>query len=385
LVIGDVPVEETYHGSLLLYRLLESYPAAKLKVIETARPSTPENRLAGVEYDEIPIGNSRWLNTRFHSWVTLWFNRVAERANRFLPVVETGNFESVLTVMHGFGWLAAARVAEQAKVPLHLIVHDDWPRVAHIPKRFRQRLDRQFKRVYCQAASRMCVSPGMRSSFFERYGKDADILFPSRGVSCPNFEISPSRLQERTKPFTVVFAGTVNSEGYVLALIALSRTLESMGGRLLIFGPLDELAARSYGLVSPSISLGGLLAPEELLLRLRDEADCLFVPMSFDPADRANMELAFPSKLADYTAVGVPLIIYGPPYCSAVKWARENDEVAEVVDNEDASLLGSAVERLAADADLRIRLGERALTVGRSYFSAGNAQRLLESVLLRSL
>src|SRR5207253_10669972 len=32
--IGDVPVESTYHGSLLLHRLLQIYPPDKLGVVE---------------------------------------------------------------------------------------------------------------------------------------------------------------------------------------------------------------------------------------------------------------------------------------------------------------------------------------------------------------
>ena len=53
-------------------------------------------------------------------------------------------------------------------------------------------------------------------------------------------------------------------------------------------------------------------------------------------SDRINMEMAFPSKLADCTATGLPLLIYGPAYCSAVTWARENPGVAEVVETEGA-------------------------------------------------
>jgi hypothetical protein len=61
--------------------------------------------------------------------------------------------------------------------------------------------------------------------------------------------------------------------------------------------------------------------------------------MSFNAVDRANMEISFPSKLTDYTAVGLPLLIYGPHYCSAVQWARENPGVAEVVTADNAETL----------------------------------------------
>lgn len=77
------------------------------------------------------------------------------------------------------------------------------------------------------------------------------------------------------------------------------------------------------------------------------------------------MELAFPSKLADYTAVGLPLLIYGPPFCSAVAWARENPGVSEV----SATDLSETLNRLANDPAWRFNLGKRALEVGRQYFS----------------
>ena len=383
LVLGDVPVEQTFHGSMLLYRLLENYPAGKLNVVETGKPSNKQNRLTTATYHEVPLANARWLNTRFHSWLTLWYYRAAERAKDAVPVdVSSSGFDAVLTVAHGFGWLAAASVARRANVPLHLIVHDDWPRVAHIPQRFRGWLDAQFKRVYCQAASRMCVSPGMGARFRKRYGKDAEVLFPSRSASAPNFEIPPARLAHEPKEFTVAFAGTINSPGYLRALVTLSKTLENFSGRLLIFGPLDEAAARKCGLNSPNVTLGGLLNPDELLLRLRSEADCLFVPMSFDSADRPNMELAFPSKLADYTAVGVPLMIYGPRYCSAVQWAYENSGVAQVIDEEDDAQLASAIKTLVTKPNLRSELARQALKVGREYFRAGKAQKQFENALL---
>src|SRR6185503_16891632 len=121
------------------------------------------------------------------------------------------------------------------------------------------------------------------------------------------------------------------------------KALEPVGGRLLIFGPLTTDGAQRAGLNNPNTEIRGLLSSTELLTRLRAEAHALFVPMSFAAADRANMEMAFPSKLADYTATGVPLLIYGPGYCSAVAWAHENRDAAEVVEAEPD--LTAAIER----------------------------------------
>ena len=380
LYVGDVPVESSYHGSALLHRLLSDYPYDHLTVIETATQSEPARRLPKVKYLAYPIGRARLLNTRFHPYAMAWFSQAATRAAPKISQAVNGfDFEGVLTVAHGFGWLAAARIASHKKVPLHLMVHDDWPRVADIAPLFRNWLDAQFAGVYRQAQSRFGVSPAMSRAYLEQYGKPAEIIYPTRAPSCPDFATPPEHVAHNGKPFTIVFAGTINSSGYVRALRVLQDALKAVGGRLLLFGPMSPGVARQVGLGDPSTKVCGLLSAAELLTRLRAEADALFIPMSFDASDRDNMEMAFPSKLADCTATGVPLLIYGPTYCSAVAWARENEGVAEVVESE--AQLKKSVVRLANDAGMRVALGQRALEVGREYFSHERVQEVFRRAL----
>ena len=380
LYVGDVPVEASYHGSALLHRLLSDYPRDHLTIIETATRSSALRRLPNVKYIGYPIGKPRLLNTRFHPYAMAWFSQAGTRlAPKIAQSVNGFDFEGVLTVAHGFGWLAAARIASRRNVPLHLIVHDDWPRAADIAPRFRNWLDAQFARVYRQAQSRFGVSPAMCRAYLERYGKPAEIIYPTRAPDCHEFETPPEHLSHNGKPFTIAFAGTINSNGYIHALRVLQHALKAVGGRLLLFGPMPPDVAGQVGLDHPNTQVCGLLSATDLLTRLRTEADALFVPMSFDASERDNMEMAFPSKLADYTATGVPLLIYGPRYCSAVAWARENEGVAEVVESE--SDLTNAVERLANDSLTRVALGQRALEVGRQYFRHERVQEVFRRAL----
>lgn len=377
LYIGDVPIERSYHGSLVLYRLLEDYPAGSLTVVETATESISAQRLTDVPYMSLPM-RSRWLDTRFHSLVLSWSMIRAARPD-FLNKLGELNFDAVMTVAHGLGWLLAAAVAGEARVPLHLIMHDDWPRVANVPQQFRNWLDRSFARVYRQASSRMCVSPFMREDYLARYHVDAEVLYPSRAKNSPDFETVPISMRADAQ-LTIAFAGTINSEGYVRVLRQLSQSLSKIGGRLLLFGPVSQGSAKQHGFDDQHVVLGGLLSPSDLIVRLRNEADVLFVPMSFDQSERSNMEMAFPSKLADYTATGLPLLIYGPPYCSAVRWAHDNPGVAEIITVEDPALLAATIRRLAIPTT-RVALAQRAIEVGRTFFSHEAAQRTFHTAL----
>ena len=105
----------------------------------------------------------------------------------------------------------------------------------------------RFADVYRQAQSRLCVSPAMSTFYQERYGKPAQVIYPSRAADCADFEEPPERLSRNDKPFTIAFAGTINSNGYIQALLALQNALKPVGGRLLIFGPLTSDAARQAG------------------------------------------------------------------------------------------------------------------------------------------
>lgn len=380
LYVGDVPVEASYHGSALLHRLLSDYPVERLMVLETARPSEPNRRLAQVKYSSHPIGKQRWLDTRFHPYAVAWFSRAGKQSGPKLSQSINGfNFEAVFTVAHGFGWLAAAEIAKQRRVPLHLAVHDDWPRVAQIAPRFRDWIDEHFRSIYRQARSRLCVSPAMSRFYEERYGTPGTVVYPSRAADAIEFAAPPARLGSNGRQFTIAFAGTINSQGYIHALKTLQNTLRPVNGRLLIFGPLTEDVAQQIGLDDPNTRICGLLSSEQLLARLREEADALFVPMSFAACDRDNMTFAFPSKLADYTTTGVPLLIYGPAYCSAVRWAHDNPGVAEVVETE--SDLSSAVVSLAQHPAHRLALGTRALEAGREYFSHARVQQVFHQLL----
>ncbi len=61
LYVGDVPIESSYHGSALLFRLLQNYPPVKLRIVETGLfVSESERRLSHVSYSDLlledPVG-----------------------------------------------------------------------------------------------------------------------------------------------------------------------------------------------------------------------------------------------------------------------------------------------------------------------------------------
>jgi glycosyltransferase involved in cell wall biosynthesis len=381
LYLADVPVEASQHGSALMFRALETYPADRLRIVETGRPSQTGRRLPDVRYANLPIGSRRWLDSRLHGLYSAWLTwRAARQADRVMASVSGFDVEAVATVGHGFGWITAAEVARRLQVPLHFIVHDDWPRLTAITGACRPWLERTFGRVYRGAASRLCVSPFMAEEYARRYGATGSVMYPSRSKDCPVFDAKTPRTPVGGD--LVIGYGGNSGPDVMACLRTLAAALAGTRARLTIFGPFDDHAKRQLLSLSPAISFHGFVPFHQMIRDLRETADVLFVPMTFDEAERDNMTVSFPSKLADYTATGLPLLIYGPAYSSAVRWARAEHDVAEIVDAPGEARLGDAIQRLRDDASRRSQLAAAAVAAGRRCFDSAGARDAFSSALL---
>lgn len=383
LYLGDVPVEASYHGSALLHRLLSDWPADKLLVAEPSYAlSQTTRRLEGVPYRVLPFGISRLMHSRLANAYGAYILATAKSRCSSLQRV-LGGFEpqAVLSVTHGYSWITASRFAEQRAIPLHLICHDDWLLGLRVVSAMKPSAEAQFATNYRKAASRLCVSPGMEEKYRSEYGSDGSVLYPSRAADCPTFTSPPSRRASIIKQPIVAFAGTVNGPGYVRALCDMAEVLQHLDGRLLVYGPLSKTEGEAIGIRQPNVEFRGLIRSQDLILRLREETDFLYLPMSFHGSDRSNMEISFPSKLTDYTAVGVPILIRGPEYCSAIRWARRVGLDAGVIGIEDQRALAIEVARFCGDPSLREAVGAEMLAIGERFFSRESAVRMFHSAV----
>jgi hypothetical protein len=383
--LGEVPVECSYHGSALLWRLLQNYPPKDLLIVEGVHRSSVERRLPGVRYIHPPSpGISRMLRTRYASQVSEALYRIIPAlAASILPSVASRRPEAIITVCHGLFWLVAAKVANILKLPLHLIVHDHVPMTSPVPEGLRTHILEDFGQIYSTAASRFCVSEAMAAEYEQLFGVAAQVLYPSRARSLLNEASIDVCCPVTSRGLTGVFAGTVAGQGYVNALAALARQLERVGGKLLLYGLLSRAEAAPLGLDLPNVEFRGLVSARVLRDQCQKEADFLYVPMSFGESDSVNMRLSFPSKLADYTEMGLPLLIRGPKYCSAVQWTRKHPGVAEVIETEGEGELLDAIRRLC-NPETRRTLAEQAFRIGELYFSHSRAESTLFSALARS-
>jgi glycosyltransferase involved in cell wall biosynthesis len=96
------------------------------------------------------------------------------------------------------------------------------------------------------------------------------------------------------------------------------------------------------------------------------------------------MRTSFPSKMIDATQLGLPIVIWGPEYCSAVKWAREGERALCVTDANPLAIRG-ALERLAASPAEQQRLAKASREAAATDFNRERIQAQFIDALMRAI
>jgi glycosyltransferase involved in cell wall biosynthesis len=380
--IGEVPIRRISAGPALLYRLLETYPAERLLVAESIHNEPdPPTELPGVRHERFFLMNTRLICSRFSPAYCTWvFHRGAHRARALLPALRAHKTEAVLTIAHGYGWITAAAAASRLGVPLHIICHDHLPSSVELPRWLRGRYEARFSSVYRAAKSRIPISPQMEEMYRRRYGAPGTIVYPSRSLDALRLDRPPLRPPTPGR-FVFSYAGSANL-GQRAAIIAFAKAIAPLGGRLRIYQKISLDLLKREGLAADNVEIAAFRPTNELHLDLVRNSDALFLPMSFAPEDRDNVGLCFPSKLADYTVAGLPILVCSPEYGTAAQWAKSIPGVAELVETLDPGAVAKAAARLIDDEGHRRRLAWAALEAGRSMFSQEAAFSVLSRCLL---
>ena len=357
--VGDAPVEAGMGGSALIYRLLCEYPPDRLLVMQ-GREGNALRRLSGVRYViGTPIRNVPSRLPGLHAILSMARAYIA--ADALATHVKGFQADAVVTVAYECGWVTAWRVAQRLRLPLHIICHDDWEPTVPVPRALRGWARGCFARAYRYATTRFCVSPRMAAHYEQQLGVPGRVLYPGRAKDAVAPMGPPGPRESNT--FTVAHAGSVHA-AYAPALRALAAALASIGGRLLLISNLSPSTADELGLVAPTVRLEKAMDAAALVPYLRSHVDALFL-VTTDVG--LNTRIAFPSKLVDYTAAALPVIISAPDESAPAYWARENPSAAILVDIGNETGLRDAVVALAKDPERRRVLGRQSQAAGAPF------------------
>jgi glycosyltransferase involved in cell wall biosynthesis len=319
LYYSGVPVESSFAGATLIFRLLEHYPKEKLLIIQGMELNKAA-RISGVSYYVVKW---RWLNrlksTRFNKWITTFtmFQDVWT-GWKYGKKIRIFNPDIILTVTFQLMWVKAFRLAQAMKIPLHVILHDDWLTTEHYGV-WQVFLSGMFKKMYIYAAGRFCISPNMEKYYFGLYGIRGSILYPFRGREDRVF-LPKEFTNSNEGPVKFCYAGSLFTGDFAQMLDAMAETLAKKNCELHIFSPIDSIVIEHYeSLKKPHVKFHDFLSSQHLVRKLSEEMDVCIMVNSFE--HEMPFRYNFSSKLVDYTSSGLPVLMWGAPTSGAISWA----------------------------------------------------------------
>jgi glycosyltransferase involved in cell wall biosynthesis len=362
LLILSAAVPETWlAGSLVLFRMLQEYPPERILAVGPEPQS--QSQLLPCAYRYLaPTASSRFDLTRFaqlkRSLESLGvlgripMSRIHAAVGSFVPDV-------VLCVMERRDYLDAAhRYARAHGVPLVLIVHDRLESFDVVYAPFRRAQLRRNGETYRFAKSRLCVSPEMVARLAEIYGAPGTVLYPIRsdGLQPRAPELSAQLVSPPA--LTIGYCGGLGY-GYGQRIRETAPALAAAGAQIRIFSR-DALD------VPGTIPMGSSPLPE-LWTRVKRDCDVVWLPYGHDAHHRLLYETHFPSKLTEYMALGMPVLISGPRQATGVKWGMAHPAAALTLADDSVDDLVRAVTRLRDDAAFRTSLASASVGGGREF------------------
>ena len=375
ILISSTLPRDTSAGEVVLYRHLTQFPGLSLSIA-----SDQEFKLQSTELIKLKNNNilNRLVRTRYHKW----FHDIIQCLRPFFnyrqlrKYLTNNKIDLILTVAEGIHWIAAQKISKEFNIPLVTIFHDWWPDMALTHTWTKKILDKKITSLYSQSQLVFCVSEELKKNLGEH--SNVKILYPIPAKNLDKQNISQTETEGKSS-FKLIYAGRL-SLFYSLPLQELSRTFlfqyadQDSKLKLKLFGSLPNWSTLLLDQLKDKNIYGGFISRELLTTELQN-ADALLVIIPFNTKSRRWAETSFPSKLIEYCKFGKPIIIWGPNYSNAVKWAVQHQS-ALIVTSPSVHDLLTAMNKLSIQKEEQIRLGNRALALATGMFNAESIQQI---------
>lgn len=371
-------------GGILLDRLFKDYPVDRVQIVGPApQPASAPLRF---RHHQISMPWRRFEGSRLNM-----LHRTL-RSYGLVPLAQPRQIDKlldgfqpdvVLTVMqHGTWYDSAMRYAKVRSLPLVTIIHDNnegFDRVYSFARGAQRRRDGEFYRF---ASRRLCVSPEMEGEFVLRYGVRGEVLYPNRAEDLASRDPELNMALRTQDRLSLGFVGNPNY-GYGEQLVKMLPALRKANAKLVAYGHEPCGAAAPLKEARDVVELRGFVpTPEEAWEGVKRDCDAVVFPYLDPPGTMERMySVHFSSKLPEYLALGMPIVMVGPDCATGVRWARRHPEAVHLLKGNAPETWAGELGSLAADAGFRTQLAASALLAGAQDFDPWAIRRNFTRVL----
>lgn len=209
------------------------------------------------------------------------------------------------------------------------------------------------KRILKEATVIIVNNEGTKLFYHARYGNEISkkIIIIHNSVFPETYEdLKNIKTKKNNKsPYTILFTGRINwpQLGAIKNLIKAVNEIKDLDLRFVIYSPMPKKFLNSIDIIeSEKVKLS--FAPPEEMPKIQNEADILFLPLSWNTPSQAIIDTATPGKLTDYLIAGKPILVHAPASSYLVKYAKERN-FALSIDEENVELLKAGIKKILTE------------------------------------
>lgn len=370
-VISQVIPHSEAAGSILLLRLLERWPIDRLVIY--GPPLPPRASVLSCHYHEFQPRVQRIQFSRFGplapplGWlVPPGLSSVALPPDALvLSVMQT-------SVYYRTAWA----VARRNNLPLALVIYDDPEEIEPVRWWTRSLVQHFNRQVYAAARVRFCVSPQMSKALELRYRVKGEVLYPNRCRRTIPRPLDLNRRLRRQNGLVIAYVGNL-AYGYTEGLEQLLPIFRRHGITLRVY------AFRTPQFIGePGVEYAGTYSLDELWSQVQKDCDVVILPYCNPEHGHENLyRTHFPSKLPEYLALGMPVLISGPSYATGVQWGVDHPDACVVVQWDSPNEWDRTLWRLTKDHDYRCALAQGAVAAANGELAPERIEFLFKSRL----
>lgn len=241
---------------------------------------------------------------------------------------------AILTVLWDIYPLFATHLSKHWNVPLSVIIHDQeelWTSEAK-----RHQVQQRSQRVLKQASRILPVSNELKDAYHLNKTQNVNVLPPIPETFNQQFVVWRDCFQQNP---VVAHAGSLHPF-QISNFYSLAQSLQKVNGTLLIIAKGDNPTLLELLKTCPNVKHQEPFEHNRDAIQfLADKASCILVSYAFSLNQQPWATTSFPSKLVEFSHLGLPILILAPSSTAIGRWSIEHHWLSYINQLDESQLL----------------------------------------------
>jgi glycosyltransferase involved in cell wall biosynthesis len=300
--------------------------------------------------------------------------KLSDKLNNWIEEIKPDYLYVLLSNRHSI--IFAENVYHKYHIPIIIHIMDDWPatigKTTLFPSFWNKKINSDFKRLLSYSYKRIAISQKMAIEYESRFGGDWLFFHNPAEMNRPSAQrVDSEKLKNKIK--VGYFGGIGNANKATIDFfIEFMNQFPNLNLELHIF-------SKEKSLETVFTIYHGYIAPDQIR-GFMSSCDYLLLPLSFEAELLDFEKYSMPTKLSEYLASGVPVIVIAPPAIAVTEFVQLN-KCAYLIDNLDIEVFNKMfLDIYNANHKEELEMLEKAKSVALENFSMQVVHKRFESI-----